>query len=138
MDAASQGSMCIKVISHDTHVFILLVHFNQNCSLNGTLLMESNSQSRALTDIGSNAKPLANTACQLLAAHALTGFGTVALVWGIGKTKTVKVLSSGSQQLKIDNPNVAMNCVLQEVTQFVARFYGCMQSESLPLARTKV
>jgi len=96
-----------------------------------TLLMESSSKSRTLTDIGA-------TACQLLAAHALTWCDTVAFMWGIGKAKAVKVLSSGCQLLKIDNPDMAITDVLQEATQFVARCYGCATSESLSSARYQV
>jgi len=92
VDVATQGSTCIKVISDDIVVFILLVYYYQKCSLTCTLLMESNSKSRTLTDTGATAKQHADIACQLLAAHALTVCDTVAFMWGIGKTKAVKVL----------------------------------------------
>jgi len=78
--------------------------------------MESSSKARTLTDIGATAKQHADIACQLLAAHALTGCDTVAFMFGIGKAKAVKVLSSGCQLLKIGNSDMAMNDVLQEAT----------------------
>ena len=100
--------------------------------------MESSSNARTLTDVGATAKQHADIACQLLAAHALTGCDTVAFMFGIGKAKAVKVLSSGCQLLKIGNPDMAMNDVLQEATQFVARCYGCASSESMSSARYEV
>jgi len=56
----------------------------------------------------------------------------------IGKAKTVKVLSSGCQLLKIGNPDMAVNDVLQEATQLVARCYGRASSESMSSARYEV
>jgi len=37
-------------------------------------------------------------------------------MFGIGKAKAVKVLSSGCQLLKIGNPDMATNDALQEAT----------------------
>ena len=40
VDAATHGSTCIKVICDDTDVFILLIHYYQQCSLTCIVLME--------------------------------------------------------------------------------------------------
>jgi len=85
VDAASQGSKCIKVISDDTDVFVMLVHYYQKCSLTCTPLMKSNSKAKTLTDIVATVKQHTDIACQLLAAHAFTGCDTVASMFGIGK-----------------------------------------------------
>lgn len=128
VDAATQGSKCIKVICNDTDVFILLIHYYQKCSLTCTLLMES-------TSTGATAKQHADITCQLLAAHALTGCDTVGFMWGIGQAKAVIVLSSGYKLLKIDNPDMAMDEVLQEATHFAARCYGYVSSENMSSTR---
>ena len=81
VDAATQGSKCIKVICDDTDVFILLIPYYQQCSLTCIVLMEGTSRMRAVIEIGATAKQHADIAGQLLAAHALTGCDTVAFVW---------------------------------------------------------
>ena len=40
VDVAAHGSTFIKVICHDTDVFILLIHYYQQCSLTCIVLME--------------------------------------------------------------------------------------------------
>ena len=82
VDAATQESKCIKVICDDTDVFILLIHYNQQCSLTCIVLMEgtTTSRMRVVVDIGATAKQHAD-----IAAHPLTGCDTVAFMWGIGK-----------------------------------------------------
>ena len=83
VDATTQGSTCIKVICDDTDVFILLIHYYQQCLLTCIALMEDTSRKRAVFDIGATAQQHADIAGQLLAVHALTGCDTVAFMWGI-------------------------------------------------------
>ena len=85
--AANEGAKCIKVICDDTDVFLLLVHYYQECSLTCTVLMEGTSRMRMVVDIGATTKKHTGIAGQLLAAHAITGYDTVASLWGIGKAK---------------------------------------------------
>ena len=73
VDAATQDSTSIKVIRDDTDVFILLIHYYQQCSSTCIVLMEGTSRMRAVIDIGATAKQHADITGQLLAAHALTG-----------------------------------------------------------------
>ena len=124
VDAATQGSNCIKVICDDTDVFILLMHYYQQCSLTYIVLLEGTGRMRAVIDIGATVKQHAGIAGQLLAAHALTGCGTVAFMWGIGKAKAVKCC----KLLNMGNTEMPMDEVLLEATQFVARCYGCGSS----------
>ncbi|KAG0712045.1 hypothetical protein GWK47_019289 [Chionoecetes opilio] len=101
--------------------------------------MESTTETRTVIDIGATTKQHADIACQLLAAHALTGCDTtVAFMWGIAKAKAVTVLSSGCKLLKIGNPDMAMDEVVQEATHFVARCYGCASSENMSSTRYEV
>ncbi|KAG0718576.1 hypothetical protein GWK47_052177 [Chionoecetes opilio] len=93
---------------------------------------------RTVIDIGATTKQHADIACQLLAAHALTECDTVAFMWGIGKAKAVKVLSSGCKLLKNGNPDMAMDEVVQEATHFVERCYGCESSEKMSSTRYEV
>ena len=134
VDAATHGSKCIKVICDDTDVFILLIHYYQQCSSTCIVLMECTSRMRAVIDIGATAKQHADIAGQLLAVHALTGCDTVAFMWGIGKAK----LLSGCKLLKVGNTEMPMDKVLLEATQFVARCYGCASSEIMSATRYEV
>ena len=63
VDAATQGSMCIKAIRDDTDAFILHVHYYIKCSLKCKELMEGSSKSRTLTDIGETANQHADIGC---------------------------------------------------------------------------
>ena len=89
---------------------------------------------RAVIDIGATVKQHACIAGQLLATHALTGCGTVAFMWGIGKAKAVKCC----KLLKMGNTEMPIDEVLLEATQFVARCYGCGNSESMSATRYEV
>ena len=138
LDDATQVSTCIKIICDDADVFILLIHYYQLCSLTCIVLMEGTCRIRAAIDIGATAKQHADIAGQLLAAHALMGWDTVAFMWGIGKAKAVKVLLSGCKRLKMDNTEMPMDEVLLEATQFVARYFGCASRESMSATRYEV
>ena len=135
VDAATQGSKCIKVICD---VFILLIHYYEQCSLTCIVLMEGTNRMLAVIDIGATAKQHADIAGQFLAALTLTSCDTVAFMWGIGKAKAVKVLLSGGKLLKMGNTEMPMDEVLLEATQFVARRYGCASSESMSATRYEV
>ena len=80
---ASFGFCSIKVISDDTDVFVLLVHYYTEKKLTSTLLMEPTSQGRSSVNIGSTVAKHRSIAPQLLSAHALTGCDTVASYFGI-------------------------------------------------------
>ena len=73
VDATTQGSTRIKVICDDTDVFILLIHYYQQCSLTCILLMEGTGRMRALIDIGATAKQHAAIAAQLQRLTLLRG-----------------------------------------------------------------
>ena len=101
----SLGCCSIKVISDDTDVFVLLVHYYTEKKLTSTLLMEPTSQGRSSVNIGSTVVKHRSVAPQLLSAHALTGCDTVASYFGIGKTKVVKVLEAGNRLNHLGNPS---------------------------------
>ena len=83
----SLGCCSIKVISDDTDVFVLLVHYY--AEKNFTSTMEPASQGHSSANIGSTVAKHRSIAPQLLSAHALSGCDTVASYFGIGKIKVV-------------------------------------------------
>lgn len=76
---ADSGKMSIRVISDDTDVFVLLIHFYKLRQLDCNLVMIGTSPGRSSTSI--NIRATTNThadiAENLLTAHALSGFDTV-------------------------------------------------------------
>ena len=116
---ASLGCCSIKVISDDTDVFVLLVHYYAEKKLTSTFLMEPTSQGRPLANIGSTVAKHRSIAPQLLSAHALSGCDTAVSYFGIGKTKVVKVLEAGNRLNHLGNPSANLEDVLCESTAFM-------------------
>ena len=86
------GSTCCHVLSEDTDVFVLLIHFYKHFSPSCQIFM-------APFQLGSKVISLAKTVDEnlsivpsLLAGHGLSGCDTVAAYSGIGKKTLVKVL----------------------------------------------
>ena len=52
---ASSDASTIKVVSDDTDVFVLLLHFYHLKGLTGSILMEATSGERTVVDIGATA-----------------------------------------------------------------------------------
>ena len=85
---SSTNNINISVISDDTDVFILLVHFYHDKELTCHVTMEATSKERKSIDIQATARLHNDIAGQLPAAHALSGCDTVAQLWGIGKSRS--------------------------------------------------
>ena len=76
---------CGSVISDDTDVFILLLHYYHKANLAIPITMESPSQGGVATDIKGTVKKHAKIVKELLPAHAISGCDTVGAYHGIGK-----------------------------------------------------
>lgn len=87
--------MQVNVISDDTDVFLLLLHYYYNEGLSIPMYMESPIRGRLLIDIKTTVQKHRDIVPDLLAAHALSGCDTTACHFGIGKCKVVKVLEKG-------------------------------------------
>ena len=137
---ANLGCCRIKVISDDTDVFVLLVHYYTDKKLTGTLIMEPKSQERLSVNIGSTVAKHRSIAPHLLSAHALTGCDTVASYFGIDKTKIVKALDAGHSLSHLGNPVASLEDALCESATFVAECYGqkCEVHETMTDVRYKV
>ena len=79
---ANLGCCRIKVISDDTDVFVLLVHYYTDKKLTATRIMEPASQGRSV-NLGSTVAEHRSIAPHLLSAHALTGCDNVVSYFGI-------------------------------------------------------
>lgn len=77
----------VRVISDDTDVFVLLVHYHDSMckeKSNASIIMSSPVQDRAVVDIGATSEIHSDIACSLLAIHGLSGSDTTSLIHGIG------------------------------------------------------
>ena len=118
------GCCRIKVISDDTDIFVLLVHYETDKKLTATLIMEPTSQGGLSVNIGSTVAKHRSIAPHLLSAHALTVCDTAASYFGIGKTKVVKALEAGHRLSHLGNPMASLEDVLCESAAFIAACYG--------------
>ena len=137
IDSATEDTN-ITVISDDTDVFVLLVHFYHERQLACRVTMEATGKERKSIDIQATARLHKDIADQLLAGHSLSGCDTVAPLWGIGKAKVVKVLQAGRQLVELGNSTAALADVVQESTAFIAACYGNPEAVTMTDVRFKV
>ena len=78
-----QGKRRVKVISDDTDVFVLLIHFYWALSAISKLLMEeTNGEEKKIVDICETVKKHIDIIPYILAAHGISGCDTVAMTLG--------------------------------------------------------
>lgn len=129
----------ITILSDDTDVFVLLVHFYREKKLTCPLTMEATSNSdRKTIGIKETSRIHEHIVDGLIAAHALSGCDTVDQLYGIGKTKVVKVLQDGHQLSELGNVNAAMADVLQESTKFIPYCYGYSTATTITDVRIRM
>ena len=78
---------------------------------------------RALVNIGKTVKKHRDILPNLLAAHAVSGCGTVGSYFGIGKATAVKVLESGYQFHEVGDPSPDIKAVNKEATSYISACY---------------
>ena len=72
-----EGTTCVKVISDDADVFVLLLHFYIDQSLSTTVFREGAGSNRNVIGIRKTAEKQKNVLLSLLAAHAVSGCDNV-------------------------------------------------------------
>ena len=83
------------VLSDDTDVFILLIHFLYTGDLTTQVYMQSTSYDpNTVIDINKTYEEHIDVVPNILAAHALSGCDTVGAYFGIGKSTVVKTLKN--------------------------------------------
>jgi hypothetical protein len=132
------GIQSVHVISDDTDVMVLLLHFYALKELSCNLLMVGTSQSRVSVDIKATAKEHTAYISQLLAAHAMSGCDTVSYLWGIGKGTILKMLKAGHQLNKLGVLEAGLTDVVKEATLFYAACYGLKDVHDMSTLRYNV
>ncbi|MEL7308361.1 MAG: hypothetical protein AAGK05_11175 [Pseudomonadota bacterium] len=135
--AAKESPASITIISDDTDVFVLILHYYQTEGLSCAVLMESPVRDRAIVDIGMTVAKHIDIIPELLAAHALTGCDTVACFYGIGKTTVLKVLQSGLSLSLLGHVDASFSSVLKQATDFLIACYGLKSCSTMSQARLR-
>ena len=131
-DCQVQG---ITVISEDTDVFILLLHYYNTESITIPTIMESPIKGRAVININKTLIKHSAIIPNVLAAHGLTGCDTVASCYGIGKGTVVKTLCSGMALSLLGDIDASMTEIIQQSMKFMLKCYGMNQAETMSNAR---
>jgi len=121
---ARSGAKAVTVVSDDTDVFILLLHFYAELGLTCSLVMEATGSDRTLIDIPATVKKHAEIVPDLLAMHCLSGCDTVGQMYGIGKGTALKAVTAGNTLRKLGCTESSMSDVTAEATQFVGHCFG--------------
>jgi len=91
---APSGTTSMSVVSDETDVFILFLHFYAQLGLINSLLMEATGSDRTLSDIPATVKKYADLIPNLLAMRCLFGCDTVGQLYGIRKGTALKSLNA--------------------------------------------
>lgn len=92
----AKGGKCkLAVVSEDTDVFVLLIHFHQCENLTCHLIMKGTSTNICSVDIRATLEKHRELASDLMSAHIITGCDTVAYLHGAGNGTALKVLKAG-------------------------------------------
>lgn len=121
---ASAGFDTIQVICDDTDVFVLLIHYYSSQNLTCELSMVGTCSSRSTVDIKASMEKNKELACDLPAAHVLSGCDSTSYMWGIGKMTVIKKLKAGHHLNLLGKHESDMKDVLAEATSFIAACYG--------------
>ena len=122
---ASEGNKGVSVISDDTDVFALLLHFYVKHKLTGVVIMESPVKDRITIDIRATANDNKHIIPDLLTAHALSGCDTTACYFGIGKGTVVKTLKTQNSPLTLlGDSDASFEDALKQSTDFIASCYS--------------
>ena len=88
--AVEEGAGCVKDISDDTDVFVLLIHFFHLKQHSATIIMESTKEEWNIIDIGQTAINHCDILANVLAGHALSGCDSVPRCLTLGRKLFLK------------------------------------------------
>ena len=114
----------VTVVSDDTDVFLLLLHFTHSNNIDTPVFMEATSGDRTVVDIIKTKVKHTSLCSRLLAAHALTGCDTVSKMYGIGKITALTKLAKGMQLNHLGNLESDMDDIIKQSSSFIASCYG--------------
>ena len=112
------------VLSDDTDVFVLLIHFLYTGDITGQVYMQSTSHDpNTVIDINSTYEEHRDVDPNIPAAHALSGCDTVGTYFGIGKSTVVKALKNSLSLDSIGNLKISFHDSIRDATKFLLTCY---------------
>ena len=125
---------CVKVISDDKDVLVLLLHFYIEESLSTTVFLEGTGSNRNVIDIGKTAEKQKDVVPSLLAAHALSGCDSEPELYSLGK-KSVWFLLQKYPLQYLGEASADVSDVIQEGKKFIAAHYGITSTTDMSKIR---
>lgn len=116
----------VRVISDDTDVFLLLLHFYVSKKCTSDLYMCSPVANRSVVDLRATAQKNKDITKAIVVMHALTGTDTVAATYNVGKKMALKSLRAFDQKSLsiIGDPQADLSEVCSSGTAFLIACYG--------------
>ena len=114
----------VTVVSDDTDVFLLLLHFTDSNNIGTPVYMEATKGERTVIDIIETKAKHSSLCSRLLAAHALTGCDTVSKMHGIGKLTALSTLDKGMQLNLLGSLDSSMDDIIKQSGSFILSCYG--------------
>lgn len=117
---------------------MLLLHHYQTQNLKLPVVIKSPVKKRAAVYISETVQRNNAIILSLINTHALSGCDTVACNYGIGKSKSVKVLQSGYSITAKEDGNADLTVVIRGASTFVSACNGYLQCADMKTTRQKM
>ena len=131
-----EGEDCVEVVSDDTDVFVLLLHFYHEETFTANILMEATSEERTVVSIGETVKLHESIVPYVLAVHAISGCDFVSSFFNLGKKSMLNVLKKFPLNF-LGELNCAREVIFKEAKAFIAACYGVRGLDDFSTIRYK-
>ena len=118
-----EGRKCIKVLSADTDVFVLLCHYFSQHWKDKSLYMDSFSSENRVINIKRSVDAKQHIMGSLVGLHAISGCDTVPMMFGIGKAKSLNAVEK-VPLVYLGEKEENLTDVIEEGKKFVAECFG--------------
>ncbi|KAG0729109.1 hypothetical protein GWK47_031017 [Chionoecetes opilio] len=128
----------VLALADDTDVFVLLLFFYGNSSLQSAIYMQSPVYGRCCIDIKATYMKHSTIVPDLLAIHAISGCNSVAATYGIGKATALTVASKRYRLDLLGDVAAKVTQVTEQAKEFMVAFYGVKKCSSMTECRQHV
>ena len=129
---------CVLALADDTDVFVLLLFFYGNSSLQSTIYMKSPVYGRCCIDIKATYIKHRAIVPDLLGIHAISGCDSVAATYGIGKVTALTVASKAYRLDLLGDVVAQVTQVIEQAKEFMVACYGVKKCSSMTECRQHV
>ena len=138
LEAVKAGKECIRVVSDDTDVFVLLVYWVWKLDIDKTVQMQK--WNGEVIDINATVSSLGTKCKNILGVHALSGCDTVSYPYGKGKVSALKVLDMDIllNMERLGEEDATLEELLAAATQFFLILYDQKDASNLNQARYNI